>query len=141
MKSYDLEVNGKSYEVKVESEPGHVFKVRVDGKELQVELKSVHFNRAEPGAETQLVVRQQFSSGSELAGMLTIRCPIPGEVRKVAVKPGDTVREGDLVLVIEAMKMENNIVADADGRVKEVLVQVGDTVKMNQALVTLEVIK
>jgi biotin carboxyl carrier protein len=141
LKVYEFEIGGKSYQVEVEAEPGHVFKVKVDGKELQVELKSVHYDQAAPASETPLVVRQQISAGSEIAGLLTIRAPIPGEVKKVAVKLGEVIGEGDMVVVIEAMKMENNIVSSAAGKVKEILVKEGQNVKLNQALVSLEVIR
>lgn len=139
MKIYDLEINGKSYQVEVDAEPGHTFKVVVNGKELRVELKSVQRGRSIASEESPVVVRQQVSMESELAGMVTIRAPIPGEVRKILVKPGDLLKEGDIVLVIEAMKMENNIVTSHSGRVKEVFVKEGETVKLNQALVSLEI--
>ncbi len=139
MKIYEIEINGKDYRVEVESEPGHIFKVAVNGREYRAELKSVQCNRPDASGESPTVVRQQISEGNEVAGLLTIRAPIPGEVRKVMVKPGDTIKEGDIVLVIEAMKMENNIVSSAPGRVKEVLVKEGELVKLNQALASLEV--
>jgi len=141
LKVYELEINGQRYRVELESEPGHAFKVKVDGRELLVELKTVQQAQAAAAPETPLVVRQQISAGSELAGVLTIRAPIPGEVKKVVVKPGEELAEGDPVVVIEAMKMENNIVTSAAGKVKEILVKEGQNVKLNQALVILEVIR
>jgi len=92
-------------------------------------------------AEAPSVVRRQVSIDTSKAGELVIRAPIPGEVRKILVKPEARVKQGDTLLVIEAMKMENNIVSSAGGIVKEVMVQEGDVVKYNQPLISLKVIE
>jgi biotin carboxyl carrier protein len=63
---------------------------------------------------------------------------MPGTIIDVSVKPGDAVEEGDEMLVLEAMKMENPIVATVDGTVKEVLVNVDDKVATNQVMVVIE---
>jgi len=67
-----------------------------------------------------------------------ITSPIPGRVVALKVKAGDRVREGDVLLVIEAMKMENEIRAPRDGRVKEVMVQEGSSVSVGQPLLVLD---
>jgi len=67
-----------------------------------------------------------------------ILAPMPGTIIDVSVKPGDAVEEGDEMLVLEAMKMENPIVATVDGTVKEVLVNVDDKVATNQVMVVIE---
>lgn len=63
--------------------------------------------------------------------------PVPGSITVVAVAPGDQVAAGDLLVVLEAMKMEHRIVADVDAEVAEVLVEVGDSVEAHQVVVTL----
>ncbi len=67
-----------------------------------------------------------------------ILAPMPGTIIEVSVKPGDTVEEGDEMLVLEAMKMENPIAATTDGTVKEVNVNVDDKVAANQVMVVIE---
>jgi biotin carboxyl carrier protein len=67
-----------------------------------------------------------------------ILAPMPGTIIDVSVKPGDAVEEGDEMLVLEAMKMENPIVATVDGTVKEVMVSVDDKVATNQVMVVIE---
>jgi len=142
LKIYELEINGKSYKVSVEAKPGHKFRVRVNDEEVWVELKSVQRERAViETAEPPSVVRRQVSIDTTKAGELVIRAPIPGEVRKILVKPEERVKQGDILLVIEAMKMENNIVSSAGGVVKEVMVQEGEVVKYNQPLISLKVIE
>ncbi|MDW7672861.1 MAG: biotin/lipoyl-containing protein [Bacillota bacterium] len=67
-----------------------------------------------------------------------IEAPLPGTIWKVEVEVGTQVKEGDTVLILEAMKMENEIMAEVDGAVKEILVQKGDAVKAGDVLVVLE---
>lgn len=67
-----------------------------------------------------------------------ILSPMPGTIIDVSVNPGDAVEEGQELLVLEAMKMENPIVATVDGTVKEVNVSVDDKVGTNQVLVVIE---
>jgi len=69
---------------------------------------------------------------------INVIAPMPGTVTKIVVKVGDVVKEDDELIILEAMKMENPIVADADGTVKEILVKEKDKVKANQTLVVLE---
>ena len=72
------------------------------------------------------------------AGAKTVTAPLPGTITKVTVKVGDTVNAGDTVLLMEAMKMENNITADFGGTVKAILVEAGNQVQSGQALVELD---
>ena len=72
------------------------------------------------------------------AGSKTVTAPLPGTITKVTVKVGDTVNAGDTVLLMEAMKMENNITAEFGGTVKAILVETGNQVQSGQALVELD---
>ena len=67
-----------------------------------------------------------------------IKTPLPGVIIDVKVNVGDTVKKGDTVVVLEAMKMENNINADRDGKVVSIAVKKGDTVADGAALIVLE---
>ena len=66
--------------------------------------------------------------------------PMPGKVMKIPVNEGDLLSAGDIVVVLEAMKMQSNYKVSSDCRVREILVKEGDTVNVNQVLMTLEVI-
>ena len=90
------------------------------------------------GSSTNLVA----SAGSQADSAPTptdgnIRAPMPGIVVSIAVKEGDEISAGDTILVMEAMKMENNITATSSGTVKKIHVQAGEEVSNNQLLVEL----
>ena len=72
------------------------------------------------------------------AGAKTVTAPLPGTITKITVKVGDKVNAGDTVLLMEAMKMENNITAEFAGTVKAILVDTGAQVQSGQALVELD---
>ncbi len=88
---------------------------------------------ADSGRSRKKPVKPQLDSAS--GGILA---PMPGKIVDVLVKPGDNVAAGDVVLILEAMKMENELCAINKGVVKEVLVQKGDAAQGGQLLVTLE---
>ena len=67
-----------------------------------------------------------------------IEAPLPGTIWKVEVEVGNHVKEGDTVLILEAMKMENEIMTEIDGTIKKILVQKGDAVQAGDVLVVLE---
>ena len=72
------------------------------------------------------------------AGGGTLQAPMPGKILSVKVKQGDTVKIGDVILILEAMKMENDIMAPADGKVKAVNVKEGDSVNTGDILIVIE---
>jgi pyruvate dehydrogenase E2 component (dihydrolipoamide acetyltransferase) len=72
------------------------------------------------------------------AGGKTLTSPIPGTVLEILAKPGQAVKNGEAVIIVDAMKMNTQISANQDGVVKEILVAPGEAVKMGQALLTFE---
>ncbi|MBD3646099.1 MAG: biotin/lipoyl-binding protein, partial [Pseudomonadales bacterium] len=111
----------------------------IDGRRLKFHINNhgmtwfVHGT----GGDMALIQQPRYpSSALELsAGSLT--APMPGAVLTTAIKPGDTVSKGQLLLILEAMKMEHKITAPLDGVVSDLHVQVGDQVENGQLLVTL----
>lgn len=68
---------------------------------------------------------------------MKVTAPLPGTITDIKVKVGDTVKDGDTVIILEAMKMQNNIEAECSGTVTSVLVNKGDTVMEGDALITI----
>lgn len=105
-----------------------IYKVKVNGKIYEVELESIEENTQEiqsPKNET----RPSTNKGH------AIKSPMQGTIQSILVKVGQKVKAGDSILILEAMKLENDITADKDYVIEEILVKVGDTVENNQALV------
>ena len=143
MKEYKYTIDGNKYEVAVNEVNDTTAKVTVNGTEYTVEW--------EKPVEEKPVVKVQPVAAKPVATAATasapaaapvsgnaIKTPLPGVIIDVKVKVGDTVKKGDTVVVLEAMKMENNINADRDGKVVAIQVAKGDTVADGAALVVLE---
>ena len=67
-----------------------------------------------------------------------VKAPLPGSILEIQVKEGESVKAGNVLLILEAMKMENEIVAPIDGVIKSIYVKAGDTVNTNDLLVSIE---
>lgn len=124
MRKFVINVNGKSYDVEVEEIRNGV----------AVSTPVVSAPVAAPAPQTAPAAAPKATG---TAGSVKIEAPMPGNVLKVNVKVGDTVSEGQAVAVLEAMKMENDIVAPSAGTVASVNVSVGDSVNSGDVLVTL----
>ncbi len=146
---YQYTVKGVDYDVEIESVEGNVAKVTVNGKSFEVLLKQplketphrpVHIEAPHPvapaasAAPTPVAPKPAAPSGSGTV----VSAPLPGTITDIKVKEGDMVKIGDTVLVLEAMKMQNNIEAEKTGRISAVLVKVGDAVMEGAGLVTIE---
>ena len=144
-----MEVEGKSYPI-VKERRGMIkkFKIRVDGKEYRVEVESVEDEKClegtarninPPGERTPAGVTQQVVQREPLVtkGKCVV-APMPGAVVKINCRPGEMVKKGDVIIVLEAMKMENEIHSPMDGLVKEVNVKEGMTVSPDEVMVAFE---
>jgi biotin carboxyl carrier protein len=134
MKKYKFAINGQQFEVDIKDFDFDKAKVVVNGTEFNVDIdrkkKSVPaiVNRAPVSATAPVAKPKKAVAGAILA-------PLPGNIFKINVKEGDTVKRGDTVLIMEAMKMENNVLAEGDGTVKKILVKEGDSVLQSDALI------
>ena len=87
-----------------------------------------------PKAETKA---EEAPAGQPITGN-TVNAPLPGRILEIKVKVGDSVKAGQEIAVLEAMKMENSIVSDYAGTVKQILVKTGDNVQTDAALIEVE---
>lgn len=118
MKNYRITVNGVAYEVSVE--------------EIGTEEVSTTPVVAAPKAVAKKAVQK-----TSAAGEIKINSPMPGKIVAVKTQVGATVKKGDVVIVLEAMKMENEICAAQDGKIASIEVAVGDMVEGGSVLVTM----
>ena len=109
-----------------------VYKVKVNGKVYEVELESVSesANKIEAPVAQVAAPKPVVSNGAGAK----LNAPMAGTILAVNVKVGDTVNAGDVVCILEAMKLENEVVADCGGVVKEIAVQKGDNVSNGQLI-------
>jgi len=124
---YSLLIGGRSYEVDL-LEVEDAFMVLVDGQPFLVEIQDEQERRLRAAVGKEMV----------RAAKRTVAAPMPGKVVKLLVKPGDAVKAGDGVIVVEAMKMENELKAPAPGTIKEIRVAEGKAVSPGEVLVVIE---
>ena len=127
MKTYNITVNGVTYVVDVEEVGG------VASAPAAAPVQAAPAPTAAPAAPK--AAPKAAPAGK--AGATAIKAPMPGNIMKVNVKVGDSVKKGDVLVVLEAMKMENDVCAPADGVVASVEVTQGATVETDAVLVTL----
>ena len=130
MKTYNITVNGVTYTVEVE-EVGATASAPVAAAPVAAPAAPV----AAPAAAPKAAPAAPKASGA--AGAVSVKAPMPGNIMKVNCKVGASVKKGDVLMVLEAMKMENDICAPADGVVASVEVAQGASVETDALLVTL----
>ena len=148
MKEYKFIINGKEYQVAIGEADGKMLNVNVNGADYQVELENAPVaapvlaagnapasanNRADAPAGASPSAPAAAPSG---AGT-TIKSPLPGIIISIDVKEGQAVKRGQKLAVIEAMKMENDILAEADGTVTAIHARKGDSVLEGADIVTI----
>lgn len=125
MKNYRITVNGTSYDVSVEELAGGVAPVAAPVAAAPV---------AAPAAAPAAPAPAAKSAG---AGSIKVASPMPGKILDVKANVGDAVKKGQVILILEAMKMENEVVAPEDGTVASIDVASGATVEAGDTLATL----
>jgi len=149
MKEFAFKLNGAEYKCAVEEIEAGKTKVTVNGKVYEVETeaaapaakpvakpapvapKPAPAPAAAPKAEPKANSQEPTANGQQ------VKSPLPGSVIKVLVSEGQAVKRGDTLLTLESMKMENAIMAEADGTVKQIAVTPGQNVMQDDLLIVL----
>ena len=143
MKEYKYTINGNKYDVEI-VDVENIATVTVNGENYSVEMEK------EPEPEKKKVViksgaqaqpeaaASEGASAAKVNANNALKAPLPGVIREINVAVGDEVAVGDTVVVLEAMKMANNLEAEKAGKVTAVLVQVGESVMEDTPLVVIE---
>lgn len=142
MKSFKYTINGNTYKVHINSVVDDVAEVEVNGTPYNVKMEK-------PAKKQMVTLKRPAQAPTTSAGepVITrptatnvagaVKSPLPGVILSVDCKVGDTVKRGQKILVLEAMKMENNINADRDGKIVEIKVNKGDSVLEGADLVVI----
>ncbi len=144
MKTYKMKINGNEYEVAIQDVNGQNVEVEVNGNAYTVELdQPARAERpkpviARPTAPAATASASTASPQKEVHTEGATKSPLPGTILSINVTVGQSVKAGDVAIVLEAMKMENNINCGRDGVVKAVYVQKGDNVLEGADLLLVE---
>ena len=131
MRKFNVTVNGVAYDVEIEEVGAGV------SAPVAAPAPVAAAPAAAPAAPKAAPAPAAAPAKSGNEGAVKVKAPMPGTIMKVNVKVGDTVKKGDVLCVLEAMKMENDISAPQDGTVASVNVQKGASVQAEEVLVTL----
>lgn len=145
MKEYKYTINGTKYEVAVGDIEENIVTVTVNGEEYKVEMEK----EAEPEKKKPVLGKPAEASTSNASDEPVankaavnknnaIKAPLPGVITDIKVAVGDEVQVGDTVIVLEAMKMANNLQAEKAGKVTAICVKVGESVMEDDALIVIE---
>lgn len=133
MKSYKFKINGKDYSVDILGIESRNASLTVNGVSYSVELDNDVPQAPQPAAPAPVAApapteAEPAPSPVPASGGTTVHSPLPGVIISIDVKEGQTVKKGQKLAVLEAMKMENEIQAEQDGTVTAILVHKGDSV-------------
>lgn len=163
MAKYQYTVKGVDYEVEIQDIEGNIANVTVNGIPFEVEMKqpvkpgkqkfrienevrsdkggasSADSAKTSPSSTTTAANAEAAASkkASASAGGKPVVAPLPGTINDIKVKVGDKVNAGDTVVILEAMKMQNNIEAETSGTIASINVNKGDAVMEGDTLVTI----
>lgn len=148
MKKFDFNINGDDYKVHIKSIEGDIAELEVNGTPYTVKIKqeiqttkTPVLVRKEPqskSADKRIVENMTPVSSGTKPSSKSIKSPLPGSVLKVLVSEGASFKEGDVLMVMESMKMENNILAERSGKVLKVCAPAGTSVLQDEVLFEVE---
>lgn len=140
MKKFKYIIDGKEYTVEIGNIVDNIAQVIVNGEDFNVEIE------AEPEPEKKPVLNkpvanvpeEESQSATNVNTDQAVKAPLPGVITDILVHVGDEVKAGDTVVVLEAMKMANNIEAEKDGKVTAICIKQGESVMEDTPLVVIE---
>ncbi len=138
MKKYKFNISGNVYEVHIKDIEDNVAKLEVNGTAYNVNIEEEIKTSKTPKLIRKPVEKKPgegFIHKSPSSGGYQVTAPLPGTILKINVKVGDSVTEGQNLVVMEAMKMENQILSQKSGVVSAIKVGTGDTVMQDDVLI------
>ena len=143
-KEYKYTINGNQYEVTIGDIEGTVATINVNGEEYKVEWEPEAEPEkkkpvlGKPAAASEASASEESASNANVNTNNAVKAPLPGIITSIEVAVGDEVKAGDTLLVLEAMKMANNIESEKDGKIAAILVKPGQSVMEDDPLVVIE---
>ncbi|MGL4520343.1 MAG: acetyl-CoA carboxylase biotin carboxyl carrier protein [Phocaeicola sp.] len=138
MKEYKYKINGNPYTVVIGEIDDNIAHVEVNGTSYKVEMEPKKKEAAPRPVVRAAAPKAAAPVAKPAAGKGAVKSPLPGVILELKVNVGDVVKKGQTVLILEAMKMENNINADRDGKIASICVEKGSSVLEGNDLVIIE---
>ena len=139
MKKFKFTIKGHLYDVEIKKIEDNIASIEVNGTPYKVEIhKEIASSKTPTLVRTKPSEEKEHAPVQRSTTLSTIKAPLPGSIIQILVKNGDEVKKGQNLLIMEAMKMENNVLAEKDGVIKDVKINVGDTVLQNDILIEIE---
>ena len=137
MKKFEFTIKGNKYGVHIKEMEDNVAQIEVNGTAYSVELHQEVKTSKTPRLVRKDVAKKpgEGTIKKTAGGSITLKAPLPGSIFKILVAVGDEVKKGDNMVIMEAMKMENEIKAEKDGVVKAIKVNLGDAVLQGDVLI------
>ncbi|MFO7829283.1 MAG: biotin/lipoyl-containing protein [Bacteroidales bacterium] len=142
MKKFKFTIRGNDYEVEIKDYEDNIAVVEVNGTQYEVEVhqKEMKTTKTPTLVRSNIPVDRKESKikKSVSSRAYTLKAPLPGSIFKIVKQVGDEVKKGDTIMIMEAMKMENNIQSEKDGKIASIKVKEGDSVLQNDVLAEIE---
>ncbi|MCF6268130.1 MAG: biotin/lipoyl-binding protein [Melioribacteraceae bacterium] len=141
MKKFKFNIRGNSYSVEILNLEDNVAEVEVNGSTYQVEIEKTIKETKTPKLMRPKIIHSgghdaaKTSKPSAAKGVGFVKAPLPGTILELKINIGDEVKVGDTLLIMEAMKMENNIKSDKAGKVTAIKINNGDSVLEGDVLI------
>ncbi len=135
-KEFELQIEGRKYNVRILSLGSETASVVVDGKKIEVAIRDVSVKVASPGPSAGQSPQPLAGSPADAPGESTLCAMMPGTVLKLHVSEGQKIATGDVILVLEAMKMENEVRSDRSGNIGKIHVSAGQQVQTGDPLIS-----
>jgi len=141
MKKFKFTIRGNEYDVEIKNFEDDVAKIEVNGTKYEVEVhQEVKTTKTPTLVRPRVTVDRKDSKIKKTVSnrAYTLKAPLPGSIFKLLKQEGDEVKKGETIMIMEAMKMENNIQSEKEGKIVSLKVKEGDAVLQNDILAEIE---
>jgi len=137
MKKFKFKIKGQNYDVEIKSFENDIAQIEVNGTVHTVNVEVIaEETQAKPVARKAAPVAEVKTAPA--SGLTPFKAPLPGEITQIRVKKGDTIKKGQTLFIMVAMKMENEILSETDGVIASIKVNEGDVVLQNDLILEIQ---